>query len=119
MLQVATITSPLYYYARIPNAINDYNGEHKKALTSLDFRILQILSESTRGMQAGTIIGKINRFMFKDRFYRSAIKLIDLNYMKRTPHRSNIFFTITLSGRRLLEEIDRRVTNEQQLKNPS
>jgi len=106
MYEVVTIIQPIDYTASIYHAIDRFNGEQHTELNELDSSILIALRRENKGMRNATLMKAVRNRIFADRFTRSLDRLLSLNYIVRTEYRKFVYYTITLKGRKVLEELN-------------
>lgn len=106
MHQVITIITPIQYATQLNKAIDRYNNNQRTTVTNLDIGILQALNQANKGLRNGTLMKAVRNRIFADRFTRSLDRLLSLNYIVRTEYRKFVYYTITLKGRKAIEELN-------------
>lgn len=106
MYEIITTIQPIEYAAIISHAIDRFNGEHRTELNELDNSILIALRKENKGMRNATLMRAVHNRIFADRFTRSLTRLISLRYIVRTEQGTFVFYTITLQGRKAIEELN-------------
>lgn len=107
MYQVVLVVTPFNYHAKGRKAIDSHNNTDKdNSLTSLDTTILQCLKEADKGLRNGTLMLAVRNRIFADRFTRSLDRLISLEYIVRTEYKASVYYSITLEGRAVLDELN-------------
>lgn len=112
--------SPIDYAANSIKAIRDHNGGFVKfGLTQYDMELLHVLKRFDRGMRERELMrearGNVNRH-----FILAALdRLLTDKCIVRTEYKRSVFFTITLEGRAVLDDLNDRLIKivEEQYRN--
>jgi len=107
------ITTPLTYHANAVKAVDSHNDnnqsrfkENAGELSDLQARILEALKDAPKGMRSVRLMNAIRRKMSTDRFHNAINSLVYLRYIVRSDHKRHIYYSITLEGRAVLDELN-------------
>jgi len=110
MYDLVFIVAPIDCYTVGSQAIKAYNRQRSgTALNEHDTVVLRILRDSSGGMREGAIhrTAKVADNRFKT--LKSLVKLLSLGYIVRTTYGRAVYYSITLEGRAVLDDLNARI----------
>lgn len=78
----------------------------EKHLFELERDILHALSEGNKGIRANTLRKIVRNSVNAFKLYRCINRLIDLKYIAKTQYKVSVYYSITLEGRAILDELN-------------
>lgn len=115
MLNNAAKITPYTYHAIARKALdnhNDYTAANRVVnknageLSDLQSIILECLKDEPKGLRSYTLMCKVRKRTSSPRFHNALDGLINLKYIIRTRYKRSVFYSITLDGRAVLDELN-------------
>jgi hypothetical protein len=92
-------------------AIDKTNATHHTILNDLDVMVLNALKEAKKGLRTKEIMLAIRNRIWMPRYSASITRLLDLEYIICTHYKRWGYYSITLKGRRIVDELNQCMTD--------
>lgn len=115
MTNAAINITPYTYHAIARKALDSHNSttskkrivnENAGELSDLQSIILECLKDSPKGLRSYTLMCKVRKRIYGPRFHYSIESLLTLKYIIRTQYQRSVYYSITLEGRAVLDELN-------------
>jgi len=104
---VNLLVIPIDYTRKETHAIAQHNDKAPDIqLTELDKDILAVLEEANKGLTTNQVMKAARRSVFRGKLYGSIYRLLAFKYIVRTEYRKSVYYSITLEGRAVLDELN-------------
>jgi DNA-binding MarR family transcriptional regulator len=107
---VKFIITPIDYIASYPPALATMNQKRATELSDLHISILTALYRANKGIRRKTLMKDIRARFNEVKFWRALTRMLELEYIIKTDYRRSVYYSITMAGRAVVDELANTIT---------